>query len=445
MTWFHFNTRISFGFLSLRFTFCNGLSQDLQRELEEALQTFRLEGNDSFPFSDIESVYSADVDVANVPLTVQYDMLSSLPNYHWDTCPHAGSGVRRSETTRVGYQTYMAFQPLREEKEHPLMLPSSARNRFIYFVVNRRSSDVRRTLRHIFSGPTDVSYQSVDPTAAPVRTRQYAHRVVKVTPQTLAESAQHVPTSSSMTLVHSGMYKSFKQKVVEGGTLYWRIHDQDQDLLAISAYSSDTGELLPQSFEHVQRLVDGNEVLYVCTCPTYGMILSMGSEALNADDVLSEDVTCMHCRFIREEIEPYVEDLFNNAADNNASRIRQKLVEAKVSIGTGVVQLNKGPCTLKFSVRSRETSTCSLVHLSDGFLACQSGECQALGLKHRRSTNRLLSLEEAASVCPHLDAMLANKEVWAGTMDENAPVEGPAESHNADDEGILREANEVIF
>ncbi len=323
------------------------------------------------------------------------------------------------------------------------MLPTSPRNRYIYFLMKHRFLDAKNILVHIFKqSPPETVYHPVDTTEPPAKSRRVGSRVIKITPSLLHQVLGQVPSASSMTLVMPTMFQSFKQSIIEGGVLKWRVHTPETDILVMNDYSPETGELLPQGFVHVARHASGP--IYSCTCHIYRMLLAIGTNNIAQDETLSEDMTCMHCRFMTEVVEPHLPSFFPTHCTQSPHEtpIARRIQGSLSAINVGVEPLTEG-VTSKFSVRNKDGLSCSLVHLSNGYLTCQSGECQATGLKHRRSTKRLLTLEEGASVCRHLDAMLANQEVWSTTIDQPEVQEETYSTENQDDAGIFNESQKV--
>lgn len=396
--------------------------------------------------------------VASLPLASQTDILSALPNYHWDTCPNAGSDTKyRSTSTGVGFDHFTAYQPVvrHETREHAITLPTSARNRFIYFMMKDQVRDCRNVLRYVFDPPSAESGGVSDeqPYAAPIgqpqaavpRSRRYRNRVVKITAADLQSS---LPKNMSL-YKPAWCYEGFKNTVVEIGVFSWRIHSPFLDVIAMNDYSSGSGEMLPQSFVHVTRLSEEGETFYSCNCVTYSLLLSMGPSGLPDGDLLPDNVTCMHCRFFREEVEPRMDLIHLQRAVSDRSPVFLKLQNSLQSLGLGVLQLTTGSGTQKFSVRCQDGETCSLVNLTMPFIACQSGECQATGLKHRRSAKRLLSEGEGASLCPHLDTMLANREVWQPEWALMEEAEEMLATHtdlpNVEDRDLAAQVHKLTF
>ena len=94
----------------------------------------------------------------------------------------------------------------------------------------------------------------------------------------------------------------------------------------------------------------------------------------------------------------------------NLSKIEKKIYtsiqepKSVQEIGT-----NSRLSTNKFSVVSENTH--GFVHLTGGFISCQSGECQAI-YKHCRRKAIHLHTAIDSSICPHLRIMKCHKALW---------------------------------
>ena len=113
--------------------------------IEEALSVHRKDGPASFPFYEHESLTEHS---GAIPLEVQFDVLSSLPNYHWGQYPLTGTTKLSSLSTHVSLRQHFAFQPPRETSDSSLFLPLSVRNRFIYLTKKCLVKDCQRLLSY---------------------------------------------------------------------------------------------------------------------------------------------------------------------------------------------------------------------------------------------------------------------------------------------------------
>ena len=88
-----------------------------------------------------------------------------------------------------------------------------------------------------------------------------------------------------------------------------------------------------------------------------------------------------------------------------------KLKTSKTFLNLGVVPLFRSGTVSKFSVLPRDSDAYSLVSIFNDTITCHSGLCQ-VKLYNKRSKKVILKLDDAARICPHLEAMRAQQEVW---------------------------------
>ena len=120
-----------------------------QDTIKEALSAHITDAVARFPFCDHESL-AEHREV--IPLDVQFDVLSSLPNYHGGQYPVTGTTKLSSLRTHVSLQQHFAYQPPRQnadsDSNSSLFLPLSVRNRFIYFTKKNVTKDRQRLLSY---------------------------------------------------------------------------------------------------------------------------------------------------------------------------------------------------------------------------------------------------------------------------------------------------------
>lgn len=375
--------------------------------LETALREYRLHGHpDAAPHIDWSSLTSA---ARPTSLQHQFDILSSLSNYHYKT----GHRESRDHRHHVGY-----LQTLCAQHEGSRHLPYSTRNRVIYFALNDQWDKVRAELSKLTtadsSPATDLTEDNLQ---APPKQRKYTERVVQVTTPMLMDhlNLPVAPSTECQVSALTTLYSNFKLVVVEHGDLVWRLHEPFRDVLLLNGYSAETGTFRPLEFCHVTVLHDGEEAYSICDCSVYRLLQQVVGDRENSDTIVA-GTTCMHCRFVQEDVLPLSSRLWDpTQSASSSSFLEQKLAASLQHLSCAVVLI--GPTsdatTTKFSVRGLDGS-CELVHLSRGgtLISCQSGECAARMGGSKRSARRLLSLQEDR-LCIHLEAMRANLEVWA--------------------------------
>jgi hypothetical protein len=256
------------------------------------------------------------------------------------------------------------------------------------------------------------------------------------------------------------LYSEFKRKLVLDGIVSWRVHSADEDVLAMNDYDVETGEFMPSSFVHVCRKIVSGDIMYECSCSMFRWIHATVTSAkadIHSVWVGIEGNSCMHCRFIAEELEPRLTDLLQIQADTGmhgceVDKIHHKLLTAKQWFNVGVVLMSSpSAATLKFSVCSSSCTNvnASFVHLSkDGlFIRCQSGECQA-SQGAKKKPQFLLSSSTCGLLCCHLEVMRANQEQWQHlfvqqTTTVSVDITGNYNAEVNDDEYVGLDADEI--
>jgi hypothetical protein len=244
----------------------------------------------------------------------------------------------------------------------------------------------------------------------------------------------------NMRLYSGTLYEEFTTKVVENGTIMWRTHTPENDIFVLNDYDVQ-GELLPTKFVHIEQKRINDEMVYICDCSTYLIIQCSLLSAVHLESeeqVLPAGTVCMHCRFMKEHMAPALEHVHHTPTGDNDDKIQRRVRKAERYRDQGVVALLESDPTSKYSARSRSDGNCSVVHITANTLSCQQGECQAK-LHSKRSSKNLL-LDDAAKVgilCPHLDAMRAQKEVWLSDDQEVQDSDNP-EPQNTEDTGLLQ-------
>ena len=107
---------------------------------------------------------------------------------------------------------------------------------------------------------------------------------------------------------------------------------------------------------------------------------------------------------------------------------------------------------IKLSVRSLSEegvfAGCSVVCLTDdaSYVVCKSGKCQVLCNNKKKTTN-LLSLQDAATLCSHLQTLHANSEEWSHLLSDGCADDAhlPGDDNVADNHLQLNEVNYTVF
>ena len=381
---------------------------------------------DGLTSDDCTDVSSA-IASARFPLSLlqQFDLMSALPNNHWDSYPRFDG--RMSTSSCVGYMQHFSYQKtisamdsdhILEDLPSPTHLPRSYRNRILYFVQHGDRKNLNLIMRCLLSCDQSESCQTDhDYISEPVpkRPRRYTPRIVKLTPEMLPEVSRHSfkPPRS--------LYSDFKESLITDGTVLWRLRNEDSSVFLLNDYSLQSGYMSGSSYVHltVSRIEDSFQTH--CTCEAYAYLQScaIGMNPIDHDheeeDILIDSsMSCMHVRFFVDALKSYLH-LDNIKELPNRTLLDKKIKGSLTSLNCGVVplgQMTESQLAM-FSVRRRQEDTsCSFVTISkDGcYMNCKSGTCQAKFLNRKRIP-RIMEIQTAA-ICDHLETMRSNSHIW---------------------------------
>ena len=420
-----------------------GFNREQQLLMEQTSQEARLHGPYPYPCPSVESL---DDEVGPFSLQQQLNILCAIPNHPrlpYPTC----KGQLTETTAKRPYSSYLSYVPPRnDEDSQPAHLPTSHRNRFIYFLLHNRLKELNTLLTFVFnplplarvSLGTDQPPQTGQDADIPLhqKSRRVRQRVVRVTKQQIIDHRQDL---GSHSLITSSTYQHFRAKLVEVGTILWRLHASAKEYFIMSDYGDD-GEIIPNSF--VEVTYSPQDGITHCTCETHCIISSIASQTADTDDeVLPEGISCMHCSFYTSELLPKLDDILSGKVVAE-SQLGKRLQDSTQLMNDPIVKLTGSLSgTQKYSVRPSTTDNCAIINISSSgiMVFCTRGTCQARQ-KHKRSVKRLLQLTEASGLCEHLATMVANKELWkpAAVPDvDDTDVDG----HNAE-EVVPEQGNE---
>lgn len=426
--------------------------ENVQKLLDGYVLHGEISSNDSLiDFIDaLQRIPSSD----NFSLNTQFDILSLTPNNHWWQYRTMSGGLSLL-TSRVGLVSHLAYSAVVGH------MPTSARNRLIVLMVKENDSydQALQVVRHLMNQVIDESVGSDTtttcvcyPEGPPVKR---GRRVSTVSRAHIEKDLADNKWSSDR---FDELYVSFRERLVVEGVVLWRLNREDDITFVMNDYDSENGDFLPFSFVHTTRITEGTDIYYSCTCAIYNWLQQKVSStcAGTADTFISvEGLTCMHCRFFKEECEAKLSTLLSNELPPKGST-NMKLISSKTSMNVGVLSVSPiNSACFKFSVCSMTFSVpCSFIHLSkDGrFIKCTLGECRAQR-GHKKTVQYLLGdAKKSGGLCPHMEVMRANAEEWqhlvksdSSYSDVSCDTDKTAdEANNVDDEGLYIEGAKVV-
>ena len=402
-----------------------------REEFRAAFSDHRVEGSSS----EARSVNLFTPLATSVSWNQQLRFISSLPNYH------------RWLLDKVNFSQWLSIMDMKEKYR-----PASARNQILYFYREsclKAVFDVCEKLRgnqppalQSSSSSTfitmSVSSEDVD-TQPSVAKRRQRQPLKRLTAEDLRANITSLdPEFSSRNIFEEvSSYEKFKLAVIENGHVFWR-RSGNIDIFAINDVNMTTGIFQEDCYAHLTMVTSGDESELSCSCSMYSTLLQVASFGVSEQEFESmnlENVICCHMRLFKELILDYLPAIRSNSSrsqNNLVKRLEDNLHLLNMSVCHLPTTSNR---CLKFSVYSEYDERCSLVHITDNRICCQSGYCDAVFSCSKRYVVRL---DEAEVLCPHLLKMKEQQGDWRNLLpgadfDETDGLE-EEENDRADDE-----------
>ena len=193
----------------------------------------------------------------------------------------------------------------------------------------------------------------------------------------------------------------------------------------------------------------------------------LGYQTEDEESVLDESLTCMHCRFFKDYLHKYWENIQNIVT---SSAIGCEVKESLSDVNNFIVVLGipNQQATTKISVVSGDTS--SIVHIDFNqadkcFAKCQNGECRAKVLNKKKILKKV-NIQDSGNLGGHIQSLFANFEALENifplylhqhpgddrSLSENAGDDTPYHLKNGlqfdvlkiDDNNLQTEGNEQV-
>ena len=428
------NTPITQYLLSCRWTFLSESLEPQKVKIGQLLTSRLATGHQKEPQT---SMISHCQELPINSLQEQICFLCNIPNYHWweyQVLP----GEKRSKNTCVRSSQHLLFHPDQEfsdvtkaiTSKHP---PTSPRNQLMLFCLN--SSDrFHSTLRHLLSydqkgdeasiveipGSADDDFEADGAPPAKREKRWKATRVVSVSPLTLCErmNLQYDEVVKNSSCDKTLFTSFFRALAGSNGTILWRQHSSDRDVVVLNNYSDSTGLLLPQDFVHLTATHAGDGSVFTqCTCKIYQWLHTIALQGVELEEgenaVLGANSTCMHCRFFLTYLLGSLEG--HQPEGDNTNHLLAKITPTLQQMSNPIVVLGVStPRVSKFSVvgDQEDFSVISMTLNADGSRSarCNHGLCRAR-LSNKKRVPKKVSLDKMSKICPHLHTFFANFEV----------------------------------
>lgn len=394
----------------------------------------------------------------------QVQLLSSISNFQRYVGKNL-AGEPHSQNTKPRYRQHLLFTPDMEMDAkglnfRPRNLPSSPRNKLIFFKLNSGYEDrFIQTVCHLLYtdiGEQEMSHPPIFPQSRKKKKkatgqRNYATRVVKGNRQDLLDDMNLASGGGGQCNTFSSdvsertSFTLFSEELITSGLIQWRRHANEEDIVVMSDYSPSSGRLKPLEYVHLTALSTAPDNVQIkCTCRIYQYMQGTALRSFHLDGeenvVLHSSFTCMHCRFYRQFLHCIGNSLFSA---NPQSELHEKIQLTLDSYHSPLAVLGEvfTTSTTKLSVLG-EDSTFSIVNVHFSyqgcFVKCQDETCQIL--HHiRRNVPKGFSLDNLQSrgkLCPHLKSVFLNIDVFKEIFHEffgdpsHTETENDAETDN---------------
>ena len=278
---------------------------------------------------------------------------------------------------------------------HSKYRPTSMRNKILYHWNNHQQE---LALSLLFPGG-GIDFKRKSPSIISTSSTKSARTHV------LSSVDEHVGAHSYSHESESTPYFRFMLNMIEsGGTLKWRIHASDMDVIAMNGVSLDAGgKFQHNQFIHMFRRVSAGKVTYSCICEMYQVLLR--------SDPNRQDAMCVHIKFFTDCVEPIYQTLFSSAASLGDTPIYLKVQASLPYLNVGAIRLDNSKNCHRFSVISGDMQNAAILTMNNGRVSCLNGRCIALKGRSRKVVNI-----SNASNCEHLHTLGAHSDIWSSLI-----------------------------
>ncbi|WAR15086.1 hypothetical protein MAR_005191 [Mya arenaria] len=278
---------------------------------------------------------------------------------------------------------------------------------------------------------------------APKRTRK-GFRLVTVTANALEHTLEATSEHNSISEMGVSVYENYCLNIKsEQGKFVIAQNEDDTLMCCLNNYSETDGSFKVNDFVYTVKYQQESGSYYYCSCSIYKTLLNVPDcNSLENDrvvlDIQGNCVTCIHCRFVKEMVVPYLPDAGKAMGNDGPNIFVQQGLQY---VGNSLVEMYKGKNLRKYYVLAGEDSLPVMVRLtfnkSKGtyIVTCDSGQCKA-GKGHKKYVGNLLT----SKVCKHLSVLKSQSEHWLDLLEDGVDA-GDGDSSDCDMVTITPVAN----
>ena len=442
---------------------------DAKMSMDDALHSFKTDQPSAQP---VETMIDHVRHMSSVTAKQQLSVLCSISN--WPKWHHVNvSGVGQRTTQNTHFSQHLQYDPQSDYNENGVLrqnyIPTSPRNRLMYFLkcddqTHSFMAVLRKLLEYDRFGesvvPADTVFRSdfeIDDSQPPPEKRRRRRRGIRAVAVPLHSLSRSVNVEESSVRNSAQQQRNIfiefmEQMASDTGTIQWRFHDADEDVVVMSDINPLSGSISPNSFVHVSALIEDEGELFIkCTCAIYETVQRAAKQEIDlfptgVEVVLDKDSTCMHCRLYREKLVHCIPTILDTLDKTTLPPLFHKVYHGLDRQDTPILLLgdvfHKG--TTKFSVKG--DSGHSMVHLTyfNGKYSstCLNGMCKVM-LRNKKKVSKSITLDKCGDACSHLKALITHFDFLSslfpeGSFDDSSDAglaAPPAEVENLEDAG----------
>ena len=401
-----------------RFLYC---SEHWGTDIQEIDDAFHNHMKHQPELSRIDTIVSHIRDIHSPSEKEQFELFSTICNYHLHGYPRTKdpSSIRIPDT--LTYAEHMLHDANARIDENGSLIhqhiPTSPRNRLLYFISTGQDVQLYHLVKYLlwcekekdeqYTIDHDEDELSIQP---PRKKHKQSARMVSVSRMAIfAEVGEDMETGLNKANSSRTIYTNFTEQLLADGIIKWRFHSETKDICVMNDYNPTTDLLMPQGFVHVTcTAFHGDQMLIHCTCSIFNLIKRAAHQMVKLwpgeDAVPDDSLTCMHCRFFKENLlDAYTKIQQQNTSLSTAMsmvhRSLQFINDEVLLVGNVIV-----PSCTKFSVKGDDNYSLISVSFNNQkcFVTCIDGMCAA-GLKNKRNISRDKTKGKQKKIqCSHL-------------------------------------------
>ena len=242
------------------------------------------------------------------------------------------------------------------------------------------------------------------------RKANVAVKKVTITPEMLPQQTvrNFDEGMDSLSDFSISIYDSYARRLLQNKTMFIQIyHEHDSIKAVMNDYSSYDGRFKETDFVVTCWKKTETGGYMTCSCGIYRTLLDLADSTEPLQVLDSSGASCMHCRFMKENVLPNI-----NCRENETVSAMQQFIQSSFEYrDEKIIELSSHKRTKKFSVIDNDTL--SFINLSynrriDRYIvSCENGFC-----KSQKGSKKCVDNLLNATLCRHLCILRDKPKFW---------------------------------